>query len=631
MKKYHKISFKIAFFVGFAVFVTVMTLVLFSSIQHKNELVNQTQNEIYTALDNSAMNISFVINTAILSMESHELDIETLKSSKVFDRLNLRKIYQAKLEQDSNIIGYSVCYELNKFDGKDANYRGAEGYYADGRFSEYFFREEAEILRDTITTDFDQSLIESGSEWWVLPKTRKENIIFMDLYKVNNKDVLMLSITHPILKNNEFQGVICLDLISNFVDIQAQNAKQSIFDGKANILIFDQSGKIAADTRNPQNIGKTSGQAYAQDSVKILEYLKQQNPVSEKINAVYYRYLPIKFRGSSDIWLLRAEVPEEVVTRSARNYFFSQLLVGLLGISIVIVIIVFLIRKMLKPLRKLTEVSLQMTEGHLNIDLNINSSDEIGQLAGANSMMFDKLKYIVKGISGVAHQISEQSALMSQSARLLTESADKQAEYSEIIQSTTEQIAHTIRMNNTNARNTEQVTVATMKHIEDISQKSETAKNANRVIFSKTEEINEIAYQTGLLALNAAIEAAHVGDLGKGFAIVAEEVGSLADKSRIAADEIIKLSENSLKSTILASEKLLQMLPEIQKSVGMISQISEAGTEQSKAAEEINNAMKELSTMAQENANVSRRILKTSNEFASQAEHLNFLIRFFKL
>ncbi len=631
MKKYHKISFKIAFFVGFAVFVTVMTLVLFSSIQHKNELVNLTQNEIYTALDNSAMNISFVINTAILSMESHELDIETLKSSKEFDRLNLRKIYQAKLEQDSNIIGYSVCYELNKFDGKDANYRGAEGYYADGRFCEYFFREEAEILRDTITTDFDQSLIESGSEWWVLPKTRKENIIFMDLYKVDNKDVLMLSITHPILKNNEFQGVICLDLISNFVDIQAQNAKQSIFDGKANILIFDQSGKIAADTRNPQNIGKTSGQAYAQDSVKILEYLKQQNPVSEKINAVYYRYLPIKFRGSSDIWLLRAEVPEEVVTRSARNYFFSQLLVGLLGISIVIVIIVFLIRKMLKPLRKLTEVSLQMTEGHLNIDLNINSSDEIGQLARANSMMFDKLKYIVKGISGVAHQISEQSALMSQSARLLTESADKQAEYSEIIQSTTEQIAHTIRMNNTNARNTEQVTVATMKHIEDISQKSETAKNANRVIFSKTEEINEIAYQTGLLALNAAIEAAHVGDLGKGFAIVAEEVGSLADKSRIAADEIIKLSENSLKSTILASEKLLQMLPEIQKSVGMISQISEAGTEQSKAAEEINNAMKELSTMAQENANVSRRILKTSNEFASQAEHLNFLIRFFKL
>ncbi len=631
MKKYHKISFKIAFFVGFAVFVTVMTLVLFSSIQHKNELVNQTQNEIYTALDNSAMNISFVINTAILSMESHELDIETLKSSKVFDRLNLRNIYKAKLEQDSNIIGYTVCYELNKFDGKDANYRGAEGYYADGRFCEYFFREEAEILRDTITTDFDQSLIESGSEWWVLPKTRKENIIFMDLYKVDNKDVLMLSITHPILKNNEFQGVICLDLISNFVDIQAQNAKQSIFDGKANILIFDQSGKIAADTRNPQNIGKTSGQAYAQDSVKILEYLKQQNPVSEKINAVYYRYLPIKFRGSSDIWLLRAEVPEEVVTRSARNYFFSQLLVGLLGISIVIVIIVFLIRKMLKPLRKLTEVSLQMTEGHLNIDLNINSSDEIGQLARANSMMFDKLKYIVKGISGVAHQISEQSALMSQSARLLTESADKQAEYSEIIQSTTEQIAHTIRMNNTNARNTEQVAVATMKHIEDISQKSETAKNANRVIFSKTEEINEIAFQTGLLALNAAIEAAHVGDLGKGFAIVAEEVGSLADKSRIAADEIIKLSENSLKSTILASEKLLQMLPEIQKSVGMISQISEAGTEQSKAAEEINNAMKELSTMAQENANVSRRIFKTSNEFASQAEHLNFLIRFFKL
>jgi methyl-accepting chemotaxis protein len=63
-------------------------------------------------------------------------------------------------------------------------------------------------------------------------------------------------------------------------------------------------------------------------------------------------------------------------------------------------------------------------------------------------------------------------------------------------------------------------------------------------ISAATEEINQIASNTGLLAVNASIEAARAGAAGKGFSVVATNVRELAVNSTQCSNEVADLVAN---------------------------------------------------------------------------------------
>lgn len=359
---------------------------------------------------------------------------------------------------------------------------------------------------------------------------------------------------------------------------------------------------------------------------------------------------------------------------SAERWWTISLALQLAMAVLVVVLAVFTLQKLFKPLQFAIDAMLNIGdgEGDLTKRLEQRGNNEITALARGFNLFASHIQNVIIELRHAVEEIAHSSAELNSTANSTDQALLKQKQGIEQVLVSISQILPAVEEVAKNAsEGLDQASLADTAASEgllvvnevngSISELEIDMDNASRVISKlakDTEEIGSIldvirgvADQTNLLALNAAIEAARAGEQGRGFAVVADEVRTLAQRTQDStaeihtmieklqtgaqnAVEVINQSKARTDACVENSQTASQALQEISASVDAINAISQhiaaATEEQTAAIASIQDSVDSINQEVENTSAASQQTSGTSEGTSKLAGHLQGLVSQFK-
>lgn len=290
----------------------------------------------------------------------------------------------------------------------------------------------------------------------------------------------------------------------------------------------------------------------------------------------------------------------------------------------------------------------EMAEGNIAVDVSKNESYYIGDfkvLSTSLKSIRTHLTDVMRNIAHIAGQVGSGANQVSEGAQALSQGTMQQKDsinglVSNITDITAQIQSSTLRCSSASdlvARATGYAAEADTK-MEQLVTATKNIEQSSAQISSIIKTIEDIAFQTNILALNAAVEAARAGTAGKGFSVVSEEVRNLAAKSAEAAQNTGTLIGRSVHDVKTGTESTslvtsaMQVIDEcIQSIKTLMDEIALASVQQSEMIVSVENRIREVSKVIEENAEAAESSAAISNELSNQARTLNQLISQFQI
>ena len=325
----------------------------------------------------------------------------------------------------------------------------------------------------------------------------------------------------------------------------------------------------------------------------------------------------------------------------------SRAMVALGGVGGVLCMLTawYITRGIVGPIRHAVKVARMVASGDLSSNIEVRSSDEVGQLSAALKEMNGNLARIVGQVRGATDTIALASGEIAAGNQDLSSRTEQQASTLEETAASMEQLTGTVRQNAENARLARELAQSASKLadqggavVEQVVAKMASINEGSRKMTDIIGVIDSIAFQTNILALNAAVEAARAGEQGRGFAVVASEVRNLAKSSAAAARDIGRLIGDATgevdagaKLAGRAGRRMADIVGSISRVTVIVGEIADASAEQLAGIVHVNAALAQIDQATGQNAALVEEAAAAAAAMRHQAGDLSRAVDIFTL